>query len=179
MQLTPVVSPFGIAVDSAGRQRQRLTLVIEGLPSPASLGPYTAYVAWAYSLSMDQEHRLGVVHAGRVQLGEMPPSPVQFRVLVSAERDGRVASRGGKLVMRATSPSALLLAHRDAMTPFMVGGSGTMEHGEHSAHWPKPAPDPRITPTPGMAGMAPEVAPQMPSSQQTRKDNTQEIEMQK
>ena len=175
MQLTPVVSPFGIAVDSAGRQRQRLTLVIEGLPSPASLGPYTTYVAWAYSLSMDQEHRLGVVHSGRVHLGEMPTSLLQFRVLVSAERNARVASRGGKLVMRATSPSALLLAHRDMMTPFMVGGSGTMEHGEHSAHWPKPAPDPRITPMPGMAGMAPAVAPFLPSAPPTSSARSREV----
>ncbi|HEY7566095.1 MAG TPA: multicopper oxidase family protein [Gemmatimonadaceae bacterium] len=164
MQLTPVVSPFGIAVDSAGRQRVRLTLVVQGLPGAASLGAYRTYVAWAYSLAMDKEHRLGEVRNGRVPLGEMPSSLVQFRVLVSAEANGRVASRGGKLVMRATSPSALLLAHRDVMTPFLIGGSATMEHGDHAAHWPTPAADPRITPTPGMAGMRPAVAPLLPTA---------------
>jgi len=167
MQLTPVVSPFGIAVDSAGRQRVHLTLVIQGLPNPASLGTYTTYVAWAYSLAMDREQRLGPVRNGRIPLGEMPASLVQFRVLVSAESSARATSRGGKLVMRATSPSALLLAHRDVMAPFLIGGSGTMLHGEHAVHWPTPAPDPRITPTPGMARMTPAIAPHLPSTAAT------------
>lgn len=164
MQLTPVVSPFGIAVDSAGRQRTRLTLVIEGLPRPSAFGAYTTYVAWAYSLSMDQEQRLGTVRNGRASLGELPSTLVQFRLLISAEADGQVRTRGGKLVLRATSPSALLLAHRDAMTPFLIAGGAAMEHHDHGAHWPAQAPDPRITPTPGMAGMTPAVAPLLPSA---------------
>lgn len=164
MQLTPIVSPFGIAVDAAGRQRVRLTLAIDGLPRSASLGPYTTYVAWAYSLSMDQERRLGEVRNGRVELGEMPTTHVQFRLLVSAEQSRRAPSRAGKLVMRATSPSALLMAHRDVMAPFLVGGSGTMQHGSHGGHWPAQEPDPRITATPGMADMAPTVAPFLPAA---------------
>ena len=158
MQLLPVVSPFGIAVDSAGRQRQRVALTVQGLPAARSLGTYTTYVAWAYSLAMDQEQRLGEIRNGRVELGEIPPRLVQFRILVSAEANARVTTRTGKLVMRATSPSALLLAHRDAMAPFLVGGSA-MAHGEHAAHWTAPAPDPRITPMPGMGTMFPPIGP--------------------
>ncbi len=163
MQLTPVVSPFGVAVDSAGRQRIRLTLTIQGLPRPAALGGYTTYVAWAYSLSMDGERRLGEVRNGRTALGEVPTNLVQFRVLVSAESSASVRSRRGKLVLRTTSPSALLLAHRDAMAPFLVG-TVTMAHGQHAAHWPEPSADPRITPTPGMGTMFPTVAPLMPTA---------------
>lgn len=158
LQLTPVVSPFGVAVDSAGRQRLRLTLIVQDLPRPATLGAYTAYVAWAYSLSMDGEVRLGEVRNGRSPLGEVPTHLAQFRVLVSAERNAQARTRSGKLVMRATSPSALLLAHRDAMTPFLAA-TGGMTHGDHATHWPVPAPDPRITPTPGMGLMFPSVAP--------------------
>ncbi|MGH7713256.1 MAG: multicopper oxidase family protein, partial [Gemmatimonadaceae bacterium] len=164
MQLAPIVTPFGVSVDSAGHPRVRLTLTIEGLPRPASLGAYTAYVAWAYSLTMDREHRLGMVGNGSTALGEMPADLMQFRILVSAESSASVQSRGGKLVMRATSPSALLLAHRDAMAPFLTGSGGSMTHGEHAAHWPAPANDPRITPTPGMGTMFPSVAPISPTA---------------
>lgn len=158
MQLVPIVTPFGVSVDSAGRQRNRLTLRISGLPRAAALGGYTTYIAWAYSLSMDNEYRLGEVRNGITALGEVPARLAQFRVLVSAEASSRVTSRGGKLVMRATSPSALLLAHRDAMAPFLAA-TASMTHGEHGAHWPAPAPDPRLTPVPGMGLMFPTVAP--------------------
>lgn len=160
MQLTTVVGPFGVTVDSAGRQRTRLTLTIQGLPPAATLGAFTTYVAWAYSLTMDREHKLGEVRNGSTALGEAPVQLMQFRVLVTAEPNEAVAARSGKLVMRATSPSALLLAHRDVMAPFLVASAAApMSHGEHAAHWPTPAADPRITATPGMAPMVPTVAP--------------------
>jgi suppressor of ftsI len=161
MRLTPVVGPFGVAVDSAGRQRLRLTLDIDSLPPASSLGAFDGYVAWLYTLSMDGELRLGEVHAGRNELGEIPSAFMQFRVLVSAER-GAGTTRSGRLALRATSPSALLLAHRDAMAPFLVSVGDRMAHGDHAAHWPAPAADPRITPTPGMGVMYPGVAPMAP-----------------
>ena len=84
MQLLPVVTPFGVAVDSAGRPRARLTLTIDGLPRPATLGAFTTYVAWAYTLTMDREHKLGEVRNGRTALGEIPvtwSTSVSFVVL--------------------------------------------------------------------------------------------------
>jgi FtsP/CotA-like multicopper oxidase with cupredoxin domain len=107
---------------------------------------------------MDHEHKLGEVRNGVTPLGEVPATLAQFRVLISAESNAGVTTRSGKLVMRATSPSALLLAHRDAMAPFLAA-SASMSHGEHAAHWPTPAPDPRLAPTPGMGLMFPSVAP--------------------
>ena len=103
MELTPIVGPFGIAVDSAGRQRARLTLQIQGLPPVATLGAFSTYVAWAYSLTMDREHKLGEVRNGRTALGEAPVALMQFRVLVSAEPNAGVTTRGGKLVMRGST----------------------------------------------------------------------------
>jgi FtsP/CotA-like multicopper oxidase with cupredoxin domain len=44
------------------------------------------------------------------------------------------------------------------MAPFMAATSA-MTHAEHSAHWAVPAPDPRLTPVPGMGLMFPTVAP--------------------
>jgi FtsP/CotA-like multicopper oxidase with cupredoxin domain len=165
IEIIPLNTAFGVAVDSAGRPRARLTLHVEGLPAPPALGAYTRYVAWVYSLAMDREHRLGEVQNGRTTLGAIPAELLQFRVLVSAEPEGPSVTRRGKLVMRGTSPSALLLAHRDAMAPFLVAsGSAAMAHGEHAAHWPAPAPDPRITPTPGMGTMFPTAAPFAPAA---------------
>ena len=45
----------------------------------------------------------------------------QFRILVSAERSRDVRERGRKLVLRGTSPSARLMAHRDVVQPSAPG----------------------------------------------------------
>ncbi|MGQ0539192.1 MAG: multicopper oxidase family protein, partial [Gemmatimonadaceae bacterium] len=158
MQLVPVVSPLGAAVDAAGRPRVRARLTIDGLAAPAR----GAYIAWAYTLTMDEEQRLGAVRNGRNDLPELPFS--QFRVIVSEEPNADTRTRRGKLLLRATSPSALLLAHRDLMAPLLTGTGGAMEHAAHGPAWPVPAADPRITPTPGMGPMAPNVAPETPEA---------------
>jgi suppressor of ftsI len=123
IQLLPVHTPFGVAVTVDGRPRQRLVADIAGLPAPQSLGPYTTYVAWAYTLSIDSASKLGPVRNGRVDLGIL--ERVQFRILISAERSSAVRQRAGRLVLRGTSPSARLLAHRDLLQPSAVGVPGT------------------------------------------------------
>jgi len=117
--LRPVPSPFGVAVTVDGRPRYHLVADIAGLPEPRTLGAFSAYVAWAYTLSLDSAVKLGPVHNGRVDLGEL--DYVQFRILISAERSRDVTSRTGRLVLRGTSPSARLLAHRDLTTPVSPG----------------------------------------------------------
>ncbi|HEX9698729.1 MAG TPA: hypothetical protein VGD06_04640, partial [Acidobacteriota bacterium] len=47
VQLGRVPSPFGVTVTPAGNHVHELTAFIEGLPAVESLGPFTAYVAWA------------------------------------------------------------------------------------------------------------------------------------
>src|SRR4051812_33668975 len=79
--LLPVPSPFGVAVTVDGRTRYHLSAAISGLPEPQSLGNYSVYVAWAYTLALDSVVKLGPVHNGNVDLGEL--HLMQFRILVS------------------------------------------------------------------------------------------------
>ena len=172
IQLRPAATPFGVAVHADGRPRYRLVASIAGLPSPQSLGEYTTYVAWAYTLSLDRPVKLGVVRNGVVSLGEL--SYPQFRVLVSAERSSDVSTRGGKLVLRGTSPSARLMAHRDLVQPSAPGalrdavpaapGDMPAMHAAPNvsrARWTMPPMRPALMSSsmPGMRGLVPRVAP--------------------
>ncbi len=161
LELAPVRSPFGVAVAADGRLRHHLVARVESLPPPSALGAYTHYVAWGYDLSLGDERRLGVVGNGRTLLGEVPHE--RFRLLVSAERSASPARRSGRLVLRATSPSALMVAHRDAMGWLQSGAGETAGgHDAHAEHqpggWPPPPSDPRIAPSP-MVHPAPSVTP--------------------
>lgn len=169
LELRAVRSPFGVAVSPDGRLRHRLVARIDSLPPPQSLGDFQAYVAWGYDVTMGQERRLAVVHAGETPLGELPYE--RFRVIISAERSATATTRTGRLVMRATAPSALLLAHRDAMGAMSTGSApaatGTEaphdDHAHHGGGWPPPPDDPRIAPS-AMAHPAPSTAPWHPDT---------------
>ena len=177
IQLRPPATPFGVAVHPDGRPRYRLVATVSGLPSPAALGAFTSYVAWAYTLSLDSAIKLGSVRNGMVELGEL--SYPQFRILVSAEPSASVTTRGGRLVLRGTSPSARLMAHRDLVQPSAPGAlrdpvvtpRGDMP-AMHSAPnavdgaWTMPPMPP--SPTGGsmmrMAGLLPRVSPFRPGA---------------
>src|ERR1044071_7711902 len=66
--LLPAASPFGIAVTADGRTRYKLSATIAGLPDPRSLGDYTVYVAWAYTVALDSAVKLGQVRNGHIDL---------------------------------------------------------------------------------------------------------------
>ncbi|MCC6931099.1 MAG: multicopper oxidase family protein [Gemmatimonadaceae bacterium] len=173
LELRAVRSPFGVAVTADGRLRHRLVARIAGLPAPSSLGDYGAYVAWGYDVTMAGERRLGVVRDGEFDLGELPWE--RFRVVVSAERSSSATARRGRLVLRATSPAALLLAHRDAMGAMNAGAASPasptasptesphVEHAHHAGGWPAPPNDARIAPAP-MAHPPPSTAPWRPDT---------------
>lgn len=180
MELSYRRSPFGVNVTAEGRLRYTLSFTIQNLPRPEALGPFRTYIAWGYDLTMGRETRLGAVANGRTQFPDLPFE--QFRILISAERSAAVTSRAGKLVMRATSPSTLLLAHRDAILAFAsraaagpaTGGgdssaraasAGDDEHTGHSGAlaWTMPPADPRIAPQ-AMLHNAPSTAPFLPDS---------------
>lgn len=170
LELRYVRSPFGIAVTSEGRLRHALVARLSHLPSLSSLGRRAAYVAWGYDLTMARETRLAVVHDGTALLGELPYE--QFRVIIAAEPDSMSKERRGRIALRATSPNALLLAHRDAMAPMMSSSGATnagAAHGEHEGHgmdagltWSMPPADPRLSAFP-MAHNPPSTAPFLPS----------------
>jgi FtsP/CotA-like multicopper oxidase with cupredoxin domain len=173
--LLPPHSPFGVALTVDGRPRHHLVATLAGLPEPRSLGPgYTAYVAWAYTLSLDSATKLGVVHNGRTDLGEL--ALAQFRILISAERSAAVRERQGRLVLRGTSPSARLLAHRDLLQPSAMGAlldtGGAPMAGMHDAalgmpmhgsEWPMPPMPVWMMRMPGMTGLVPRTAPFLPT----------------
>jgi FtsP/CotA-like multicopper oxidase with cupredoxin domain len=146
---------------------------VTGLPDPKSLGNYSAYVAWGYTLAMDSAVKLGPVHNGRVDLGEL--DYIQFRVVVSAERSASVQSRTGRLVLRGTSPSARLLAHRDLTTPVTPGALNDVRSGVPSmaghamtiggmaaGPWRMPPSPSRMAMMPGMSGLTPNTPPFSP-----------------
>jgi FtsP/CotA-like multicopper oxidase with cupredoxin domain len=164
LELRPVPTANGISVSRDGHARYQLTAVIDGLPAPESLGNYRAYVAWATTLALDSTIRLGSVRAGRNDLGEI--SLDQFRVFVTAEARADGVERTGKLVLRGTSPSTRLMAHRDMTRAGPLGGAGThadsSTHGHEHGVWPMPPMDPSMPAMPGMESLRPNVDPYLP-----------------
>ena len=102
-------SPFGVTVSVDGTHRHDLVAWIARLPAPESLGPYSAYVAWATPLSLDPVMRLGEVGNGRNDLGEVALN--KYLVWVTAEASADVTERAGPLVIRGRSPSSRMEAH--------------------------------------------------------------------
>jgi suppressor of ftsI len=176
LELRPTPSPFGVTVTADGRPRHRLLATIRGLPLPATVDPRARhYVAWATNLAMDTTVRLGDVSNGENDLGEV--NLEQFRVFVSAERASDAAERGGRLVLRGTSPDVRLLAHRDLVQPASPGAvrddapARAPQHARHAApasgadvEWPM-APMPAwMRPMPPSMHVAPDVLPFRPAS---------------
>lgn len=157
LELRWIPTSFGVAVRPDGQLRHYLVAQLQGLPSSAP----GVYVAWGYDLGMGRETRLGVVRNGMNALGELPFE--HFRVLISRESSAEVPTRRGRLVMRATSPSALMIAHRDATAPMAGRDPGEDEHAAHTSRWPMPPDDPRIAPM-AMAHTPPSAAPWLPGA---------------
>ena len=80
-------SPFTVSVDAAGHPLYELDISLAGLPDPRSVGPYTAYVAWAITSTLDQEVKLGEVRNGRTAAGVVRFN--RFAVMITAERLNR------------------------------------------------------------------------------------------
>ena len=119
-RLVSAASPFGVAVAADGRARYDIELRIRGLPAPAALGPYRAYVAWAATPDLARWTRLGSVTNGSSTVGTAEDN--KFLLVITAEADSNPATRHGPTVLHGTSPSGWLqtfLAH-----PFFRGAPG-------------------------------------------------------
>jgi len=161
LELQPIVGPFGVVVTREGAPRYRLVAYVRGLPTPSSLGAFTTYVAWAYTVTMDSAINLGVVRNGRVSLGEVARE--QFRVIVTAERSANGRERTGRIVLRGTSPGARLLAHRDLMQAVAPGAPIAQGHTHVAFAWPMPPmPSGGAMTMPGMRHLAPTGEPWLP-----------------
>lgn len=88
-----VNTPFGVAVSSNGRHAYYMTIEVDGLPEPSTLGPYTTYVAWATTPVFDPVIKLGEVRNGVTRAQRIDFN--KFLVLVSAESSASVQQREG------------------------------------------------------------------------------------
>ncbi|HSR41412.1 MAG TPA: multicopper oxidase domain-containing protein, partial [Longimicrobiales bacterium] len=154
-------SPYGVTVTPEGVHAYDLTARIEGLPDPASLGPYTAFVAWATPLVLDPVVRLGTVGNGENALGRVAFN--KFMILVSAEASADGEEREGPLILRGRSPSSGMVAHdllAQAPSAEQAPRSGPEPSAGHrSAGAPGPPPYPGVPMLPGMERLEPAVRP--------------------
>ena len=99
-------SPFGVTVTVDGRASYDVQLSLTGLPDPATLGPYKAYVAWATSTDLSKWHRLGPVANGTSTVGRVELN--KFLLVITAEADTSAAEHKGPTALHGISPSGWL-----------------------------------------------------------------------
>ena len=166
VELGRAPGPFTVDVSPDGHLRYTPTVTLSGLPRPASLGRYAAFVAWVASPTMDVIQRLGAVDNGRNVLPAI--SLDKFIVLVTAEESARATDMHGRLLLRGMSPSTRL--QPPDFMQFLIGAtredSAHHEHHEHdgmdSLGWsmvPMPA---GISMLPAEMTLRPNAAPYLP-----------------
>ena len=99
-------SPFGVAVTEDGHHVYDIRITAKGLPEPASLGDYRAFVAWEVSTDLAEWHRLGTVRNGSSAVG--PVDLNKFLLVITAEADSAPRRHAGPTVLHGTSPSGWL-----------------------------------------------------------------------
>ena len=99
-------SPFGVTVTNDGRSSYDVQLSLTGLPQPATLGPYTTYVAWAATTDLSRWHRLGTVSNGVSTVGQVEFN--KFLLVITAEASATAPQKKGPTVLHGISPSAFL-----------------------------------------------------------------------
>ena len=164
MELGRSLSPFDVSLTADGSQRYDATLELQGLPSPQSLGPFTAYVAWVAQPSLHPMKKLGVVRNGRTRLGEIALD--KFLLFVTAERSGSVATQTGKVVLRGLSPSIRMQQHSMEVPVASRSHEGHVmpPAGDSVLRWfmPPHRQKQRMVPMPGVDDLIPPVAPFLP-----------------
>lgn len=99
-------SPFGLAATQDGRLSYDVRITARGLPQPATLGAFRAYIAWEVSTDLAEWHRLGPVGNGTTTVGQAEWN--KFLLVITAEADSAVSSHAGPTVLHGTSPSTWL-----------------------------------------------------------------------
>ena len=161
VELRRVPGPFDVSVTPDGHQLYELVLFAQGLPDPASLGPYQAFVAWVSPPGLSPMRRLGEVKNGRTTLG--PVDLDKFLVLVTAEAGAAVTERAGRPVLRGDSSSVRMQRHDLMMLPAPPEGS-THAHGG----WTMPPLDTSIPMyMPGIMRLTPDARPSLPAASAT------------
>jgi suppressor of ftsI len=137
VELAYLPNPFTVAALPDGRLQYQPIAYLSRLPLPGSLGPFTQYVAWISTTSMDSVARLGVVAEGTTSL---PPIDLEkFVILVTAEPSGDGATPRGRIVLRGQSPSTRLQPPEIvqlALGAMVDSGAPvpSVDHPGHAAH---------------------------------------------
>ena len=126
LELRTPHSPFGVAVNAAGNHLYEGVLTLDGLPDPATLGDYSHIVAWLATPLFDTVVNLGPVGNGTSRIGEI--SLNKFMILVTAEPRPDAPEWEGRLLLRATSPSARMSP--PDLQEYIFGATGT--GGDHA-----------------------------------------------
>ncbi len=105
-RLVSAESPFGIAVTTDGHARYDVHIEVTGLPSPATLGDYNAFVAWEVSPDLSKWKRLGTVENGTSIVGTADLD--KFLLVITAEASADPGEHTGPTVLHGTSPSGWL-----------------------------------------------------------------------
>ena len=181
LELRTPHTPFGVAVNPAGNHLYEGILTLEGLPDPATLGDYTHIVAWLATPLFDEIRSLGPVGNGTQSIGEI--SLNKFMILVTAEPRADAPEWEGRLLLRATSPSARMSppdmqefllgatgsgGRRGAMGDSAAGGAMAMAGHGHDAGangWPSPPMMPGLTMFPALMALdPPDASPFLPGA---------------
>ena len=120
LELRTPHTPFGVAVNAAGNHLYEGILTLEGIPEPAELGDFRHIVAWLATPLFDHIENLGVVANGEQSIGEIDLN--KFMILVTAEPRPDAPEWEGRLLLRATSPSARMSP--PDMQEFLLGATG-------------------------------------------------------
>lgn len=168
--LAPGRSPFGAAVRADGTPVYDLAIALWDLPDPASLGPWTRYVAWAAPPALAPVQSLGEVAPGRPARATVALD--RFLVVVTAEGDAPAEPGGGwsgPVVLRGTSPAMRLQPHElPALLATGAAGRGSGGDAGH-AHasgdaggWIAPPMHPAVPMLEGLGRLRPDVEPWLP-----------------
>ncbi len=167
-----VNTPFGVAVSSNGRHAYNMTIEVDGLPEPSTLGPYTTYIAWATTPVFDPMIKLGEVRNGVTRARRIDFN--KFLVLVSAESSASVQQREGRLVLRGMSPSMRLFPDQHLMLAPTTPPSDAAGVGQL---WSMPPRHPAVSMLLGMERLRPKVAPFLPTGDPIRTVNARPREL--
>jgi hypothetical protein len=115
--LIPAPSPFGLTLTADGHPIFDVTVSVQNLPNPASVGG-TEYVAWATTQDLTDANNLGVIGKDLKTQGKVAWN--KYIVLVTAEKPPIGDHWKGTVILRGFSPSTYLTNY--ASHPLFLGG---------------------------------------------------------
>ena len=104
IELKPLMSPFGVSVTTSGNYIYDATITVKNLPAPSSLGPYTVWVVWVATPSLDKIRNLGAITPGQPITARVDFTKMMY--MVSAEQNATLDRFKGQLVLVGRSSSA-------------------------------------------------------------------------